>query len=635
MPALHPAPSCFSPPPARPWRAWAAWLGLLAGLWLAAWPAHAGEPLVVLRDTQPEVDPWPALTVWADEEAATTNEQILARRGDFKRPDSPRYSFGTLPGVLWLRVPLRLEAAAPSAGSDTWWLRISYPDLDRIDMLLVEAGQVVDHQVMGHELRCRDRPLCASAHVAPLRLVPGRDYELLLRVRAASEQVIPLSLLRGDRLAAVERRVHLLAGLELGFSFAVLLYAFSHWVTMRRPEFGLIGLMVAGVGWSFLCQNGVGEHLLWPDNLWMMREGGLMSGMTSLAAACLLLDRVLDAPRLSRVGSWLLRGAAAVTAPYVLLRMTGGIDFETANLGLAVLVLVPLVAGTALAWMRMRRGDKQARLVMAERLLQGSATMVFIGLILGWLPANFWTQQSFVIAALGTFVVYCLIIVQRVEAVRAATLQARRRQEQLAVQAQIDALTGLPNRRSLHTLLERALQACSVQRPLAVYLIDLDGFKPINDTHGHAAGDALLAAFAQRLGGLVRTGDVVARLGGDEFVVLAPVADADAALRLGHALLGSCIEGYELTTPGPAWERPGARPGALGRLHCRVGLTIGWVLATDPLCGAADVLVQADTALYAGKRRGRGFLVQAGVDSEPAPANDARQLPRAGPQVVA
>jgi diguanylate cyclase (GGDEF)-like protein len=615
MPAFHPAPRCRSGPTACPWRLWAALLGLLAGLWLAAHPAHAAGPLV-LGDAQPEVDPWPALTLWADLDASTTHAQILERRADFRRPDAPRYSFGTSPGVLWLRLPLRLQASALGAGSEGWWLRISYPDLDRIDMLLVEAGQVVDHQVMGHELACRDRPLCASAHVAPLRLQPGRDYEVLLRVRAASEQVIPISLLRGDRLAAVERRVHLLAGLELGFSFAVLLYAFSHWVTMRRPEFGLIALMVAGVAWSFLCQNGVGEHLLWPDNLWMMREGGLMAGMLSLAAACLLLDRVLDGPRVHRLGSWLLRGAALVSPPYVLLRMAGGIDFETANQVLGVLVLVPLVVGTALAWMRMRRGDRQARLVMAERLLQGGATLVFVGLILGWLPANFWTQQSFVISALGTFVVYCTIIVQRVEAVRAATLQARRRQEQLAVQAQMDALTGLPNRRSLYALLEQALPACSVQRPLALYLIDLDGFKPVNDTHGHAVGDELLVAFSQRLCRLVRSGDVVARLGGDEFVVLAPVADADAARRLGQALLGSCVEVYEL-----------------GRLRCRVGLTVGWVLADEPTAAAAEVLARADDALYAGKRRGRGCLVQAGA--APEPAGGARPPPRAGPQVAA
>ncbi|HET7866103.1 MAG TPA: diguanylate cyclase, partial [Burkholderiaceae bacterium] len=570
----------------------------------------------VLDDAHPEVDPWPALTLWADRDATATHAQVLARRADFKRPNSPRYSFGTSPGVLWLRMPLRLEAPAAGAGSEGWWLRISYPDLDRIDMLLVEGGQVVDHQVMGHELRCRERPVCASAHAAPLRLQPGRDYELLVGVRTASEQVVPLSLLRGDRFAAVERQVHLMAGLELGFSFAVLLYAFSHWVTMRRPEFGLISLMVAGVGWSFLCQNGVGEHLLWPDNLWMMREGGLMAGMLSLAAACLLLDRVLDGPRVHRLGSWLLRGAALFSPPYVLMRMVGVIDFETANLVLGVLVLVPLVVGTALAWMRARRGDKQARLVMAERLLQGGATLVFIGLIQGWLPANFWTQQSFVIAALGTFVVYCTIIVQRVEAVRAATLQARRRQEQLVVQAQIDALTGLPNRRSLHTLLEQALPVCSAQRPLALYLIDLDGFKPINDVHGHAVGDELLVAFSQRLCRLVRSGDVVARLGGDEFVVLAPVADADAAQRLGQALLGSCVEVYEL-----------------GGLRCRVGLTIGWVLCLQPAAAAAAVLEQADDALYAGKRRGRGCLVQAGAALEPA--GETRLQPRTGPQVPA
>jgi diguanylate cyclase (GGDEF)-like protein len=607
-------------PPARPCRGrvlrlLAGWLlGLLVPWLLPAGPAHAqaAPAPLVLHDYQPEVDPWPALTMWVDPQAAPAGAQVVGRLLEFRRPTQPRYNFGPARGgVLWLRLPLRLDAAA--AGR-TWWLRADYPDLDRIDVLLVDAGRVVDHQVMGHSLPCNERPLCASAHVAPLRLAPGRNYEVLLRVQAAAEQVVPLAVLRGDRLRAVERRSHLLGGLAVGFSLAVLLYALSHWVTLRERLFGYLALLAAGMTGSFLCQSGIGERLLWPGNVWMMREGGLVFGMATLAVACLTLDRLLDAPRTHRAGSWLLRGGAAGSVLLVLLRAAGAIDYLQVNLALAVLAQVPLVVGAWLAWLRARSGDRQARLVLAERLLQGGSTALFVGLILGWLPASFWTQHSYALATLGSFVVFCTIIVQRVEAVREAALAAQRRQEQLVAQAQVDALTGLPNRRSLQVLLERALAASSPQRPLALYLIDLDGFKPINDTHGHAAGDALLVAFAQRLGALVRSGDVVARLGGDEFVVLAPGVDAEAAQRLGLALLGSCAAAYDL-----------------GGLHCRVGLTIGWALAQGSATSAADLLMQADAALYAGKRGGRGCLVQAPPQALSQPGGG----PQHDPQVAA
>ncbi len=90
--------------------------------------------------------------------------------------------------------------------------------------------------------------------------------------------------------------------------------------------------------------------------------------------------------------------------------------------------------------------------------------------------------------------------------------------------ARHDALTGLPNRMALDEHLHNALELARLQpgRGVFVLLIDLDGFKPINDRLGHAAGDHVLQGVAQRLRGSLRQGDFVARLGGDEFVVVAP-----------------------------------------------------------------------------------------------------------------
>jgi diguanylate cyclase (GGDEF)-like protein len=183
------------------------------------------------------------------------------------------------------------------------------------------------------------------------------------------------------------------------------------------------------------------------------------------------------------------------------------------------------------------------------------------------------------------------VLGHRLDMLRAAAESARREQQQMRSLAHSDALTGLANRRGLHEALSEALQRASPERPLAVYLIDLDGFKPINDRYGHDAGDQLLREYAQRLRLAVRTRDVVARLGGDEFVVVAVDLRGDVdAQAVGRKLQGTVTDPFHIA--GEA---------------CRVGQTVGFVVSP----GHADpevLLKAADSAMYEGKRAGRGSL---------------------------
>lgn len=156
--------------------------------------------------------------------------------------------------------------------------------------------------------------------------------------------------------------------------------------------------------------------------------------------------------------------------------------------------------------------------------------------------------------------------------------------------ARHDALTGLPNRAHLEAELERGLaRAARHQHRLAVLFIDLDGFKPINDGHGHAAGDRVLARVGLRLRDALRAEDFVARYGGDEFVILieAPrhVADAAAAAQTVLAAL----------------SRDHAVPGDAGS---SVSASIGIALYPDHAGDAARLLQVADEAMYQAKRSG-------------------------------
>jgi diguanylate cyclase (GGDEF)-like protein len=172
--------------------------------------------------------------------------------------------------------------------------------------------------------------------------------------------------------------------------------------------------------------------------------------------------------------------------------------------------------------------------------------------------------------------------VERLERELAA---ARAEMAELAARADTDALTGVLNRRGFERELRRSL--AHVRRygaSAALVYLDLDGFKPVNDRHGHAAGDAVLEAVAAVLARHVRASDLVARLGGDEFAVLLwHLSEADAERKA--RALEAAVDRTTATHAGTALA---------------VGASAG-VAALLPLDEPADVLARADRAMYARK----------------------------------
>ncbi|MEU4420001.1 GGDEF domain-containing protein [Actinoplanes sp. NPDC024001] len=151
-------------------------------------------------------------------------------------------------------------------------------------------------------------------------------------------------------------------------------------------------------------------------------------------------------------------------------------------------------------------------------------------------------------------------------------------------QASHDLLTGLPNRASLAEHAEK-----SVRTPMAVLLLDLNGFKQVNDTHGHAAGDRLLRELAQRVTDVLPEKDLACRLGGDEFVVLLPDAGLDEAADLADRIRNAITAPIDLGGP---IVTVGVSIGAAGR-------GAGESISLD------DLLVEADAAMYRNKHRSR------------------------------
>ncbi|NTH80276.1 EAL domain-containing protein [Agrobacterium rhizogenes] len=158
----------------------------------------------------------------------------------------------------------------------------------------------------------------------------------------------------------------------------------------------------------------------------------------------------------------------------------------------------------------------------------------------------------------------------------------------LAHLAMHDSLTGLPNRAFFSESIVRQVASATPETPIALLYIDIDHFKHINDSKGHAAGDTLLCQVAQRLLRLAEKSDLVARLGGDEFALVLRMTDADRAQRFADLLLLSLAAPFDLD-------------GVREHVTCSIGIAMAPDHADD-----ADVLMRdADLALYAAKGSGR------------------------------
>ncbi len=154
-----------------------------------------------------------------------------------------------------------------------------------------------------------------------------------------------------------------------------------------------------------------------------------------------------------------------------------------------------------------------------------------------------------------------------------------------------DSLTGLPNRVLLMDRLQQALtKEPRSAEPVSVLFIDLDGFKQINDTLGHEAGDRLLAEVAARLGDVARAEDTIARQSGDEFVVVCERTDSGTAVEIARRLTSSICRPYLL-------------PVGTAKVTASVGVAF-----IDGTCGAEELLHRADAAMYRAKKLGPGAV---------------------------
>ncbi len=586
-------------PPARGGRSIA--LIVLLGLLQAA-------PLVVDEGTR-SVSLDRHVDYLRDRGGERTLDALRADRGGFRpAAGAEDLSFGIIPDPVWLRLRVQSDAAVAT----DWILALDDPYLDRVTAHIVREEGVTTLR-SGAVVPVAERVIAHRQPVFPLTLDPGEAVAVYIAVDTAGATAANATL--QDKRYFHERsdRAYVLVSAYFGMLLALAAYNFLLFLGIRDPAFLLYALFAASFTVGVLALNGIGPLLVWPG----LGEPGnrILPASFTLAAALTLpftrrfLDTAVHAPRWDRFLA-VATAAAAVAVLLVLLVPVSVAVAVTSMVGLCAGPIL-LTCGLYCAWRRV----PGARIFVVAWLALILGTILISLRAFGVLPSNVFTLYGMQIGSALEMLLLSFGLaarfneLKRQKAVAQQAVfekvreherdleqhvadrtrelaRANRRLEKMAVE---DPLTGLANRAGLSRHLREALERAQRRGGrLVVVMMDLDGFKPINDTHGHDAGDAVLREVAQRLAAVPVGHGLLSRFGGDEFLaVLEDMPDSAVA---------AVCQQYRAAVRTP------------------VALDSGEVVSVDVSLGvetwdgeaatAEELLRRADRAMYRDKRDG-------------------------------
>ncbi|HRE18423.1 MAG TPA: diguanylate cyclase, partial [Rhodocyclaceae bacterium] len=417
---------------------------------------------------------------------------------------------------------------------------------------------------------------------------------------------------------------YLLNSLYFGTLLALGIYNLLLFFSVGDRTYLLYVAFVVGMGLGVAGQTGVAAQFIWPDSPLLANYAFPVGfAITGLFASCFtraFLDTPRQLPHLNRLLVW-LGFAFGFGALLSMVDYSLGAQFTSA---VGVLFTALAVSVGLLSW---RRGNPSARLFLLAWLILLIGAFAMALRTLNLVPTNAFTLYGMQFGSALEMLLLSFALADRINhtrreklAAQAEALAAERKlremlednerrlearvtertreledanrqlqenEERFRHMAQHDPLTGLANRLLLYDRLEHLLHRSRRSgAAFAILMLDLDGFKQVNDTYGHATGDALLAEIAERLQKRMRASDTVARIGGDEFaVLLEPTTGAEEAQRVANNLLTEVVRPIEL---GP-------------QLVVSVGGSIGVSLWPRDGDDADTLLHAADQAMYRAK----------------------------------
>ena len=573
MPSLFRPLSHARPAGCLPERSCWIWLALL---WLAlASTSRAEAPAL---SALPDQALGRYLGILPETEQALTLAEVIAQQqqGKFTSTEqtAPKFGIGSPP--VWLHLAVRNDSDQDVRRQ----LQLEISWLDRIEVYHTQGTALIGQWLAGDGDAAFQHPLPGLGYVFDLQLPPGRN-DIYLRLATTDPLLTPLRLLDTAQAAALKEQHDYGYGLLYGFLLALIAYNAMLFIGLRERGYLDYTLYLGSFVILHLAYTGHAYAWLWPGQAIFQQYAIPLLMVTfsclGLRFASGFLNLRQHAPLAHRLVYWLIVAILGLIFGAVLLR--------SPQAAVTIAFLFVLIFSVTMVWLgiiTIRHGRVAGRYFIAAALttLLGSTTTALA--VWQGLP---YSTLAFHAAGWGVVfegILLALALAYRMRQHQQARLQA----EQLA---RTDPLTSLLNRRAFFEhagpLWSAALRN---QRPLSVIMADIDHFKSINDNHGHATGDKVLAAVSRRLAEACRNSDLAARWGGEEFVMLLQDTDARQAAQLAERLRAE-IEGLKL---GPAGYPP--------RLSASFGIAqLGEHESLDQL------IREADQWLYQAKQNGR------------------------------
>jgi diguanylate cyclase (GGDEF)-like protein len=578
------------------------------GLLLAAASGWSAERLLVLdeRGAQP-LDGFVSLL--RDPDGELTFEQVRSGIEPFGPAVPSDLHQGYTPDVFWMRI----EVESHSSQRLDRMLEFTYAYLDDISLYRMNTNGTVERMRSGRTLAPADRVVAHRKPVFPLSFEPGERATLYLRVTTHASMTLNARLAPTFEFYEDSDQEYVWLALYFGMLVALGAYNFLLFLGTRQRSFLLYSLFVFSFGIAASSMNGLGPLLLWPGLVGEWGNRILPTGYTLAATLAVMFARSFlnmrrIAPRWDRALLVMAICWWCATLVTLLVPVQDALKIMSA---MGVLTTAFLIT-SGVVGVRLRVPAARIYLLAWLLLLVGTALLSVRNL--GWIPSNFFTVYGLqigsaiemILLSFGLAARFNELKRQKEEAQRQLVLSLQRQERELerrvvqrtseleVAKAELerrvvkDPLTGLYNRYGLMTHLEKFTQRAQRRNELlAVILIDLDGFKPVNDQYGHEAGDVLLQTIARRLQQEARDSDCVARMGGDEFVVVTEnVISKASVLEIGQRLREAITQPVTL----PSGE------------SVRIGASVGICTGRGGEQKGSDLIRGADEAMYRVKR---------------------------------
>ncbi|HJW04034.1 MAG TPA: diguanylate cyclase [Azospira sp.] len=554
---------------------------LLATLW---GPARA-EPLALEARSGGQ---WAEghLSVLMDMEGRLTMADIPGL-DDMFQPLAGDARFGFSTAAVWLR----LELLAPTKGDSEWWLEVPFPSLDDIRVYAPLQNGGWSEQRAGDHRAFNERPLPYRNFVFPLQLQGPGPHTLYIRAASGDSLVVPVRLWTPETFMLRLSEEDILLSLYYGIIVAMLVYNCFLWAALRDRIYGYYIFSTLTVLAVVAELNGHAFQYLWPDDLWLADNQHVLLPAAYFIAFAVWVRVFLNTRRNT---PWLDQALGAVMLlSFGLAGLAVAGYYVLANQLVLVVGLVLIQLALAAALRCIALGYRPATIFLAAELSLMLGVAVAISRSLGLIPAGLGSEYALQAGSAIEVLLFSLALAQRVHLLRQEKAQA-------VARAETDPLTGLVNRAGLDQVLRQLFgDKRRTGQSLALLLLDLDDFKPVNDRYGHAVGDQLLMTVADRLRACIRTDDVAARLGGDEFVVLLPqVRTREDAAQVAAKMVAAVAE-----------------PVQINGITAKVSASIGIALYPEDSDDALTLFNRADAAMYEAKRLGRNryHLYQRGL----------------------